>query len=47
MAESRLARLTARGQSVWIDLLSRDLVHSGELQRLVDESSVTGLTSNP
>ena len=47
MAESRLAALAARGQSVWIDLLSRELVRSGELQRLVDEDSVTGLTSNP
>jgi transaldolase len=47
MAESRLAQLAARGQSVWIDLLSRELVHSGELKHLVDECSVTGLTSNP
>ena len=47
MAESRLAQVAARGQSVWIDLLSRDLVHSGELKKLVDELSVTGLTSNP
>ena len=48
MAESRLARLcTTQGQSVWIDLLSRELVHSGELQRMIDEDSVTGLTSNP
>jgi len=47
MAESRLAQLTARGQSVWIDLLSRELVHSGELAKLRDHYSVTGLTSNP
>jgi transaldolase len=47
MAESRLAQVAARGQSVWIDLLSRELVHSGELQRMIDDDSVTGLTSNP
>ncbi len=47
MAESRLAEVAARGQSIWIDLLSREFVHSGELKRLVDEDSVTGLTSNP
>jgi transaldolase len=47
MSESRLAELAAHGQSVWIDLLSREFVHSGELKRLVDEDSVTGLTSNP
>jgi len=47
MAESRLGALHARGQSVWIDLLSRGLVASGGLKRMVDEDSVTGLTSNP
>ncbi|HEY4346346.1 MAG TPA: transaldolase [Gaiellaceae bacterium] len=47
MAETRLAKLHDQGQSIWIDLLSRDLVHSGELKRLIDEDSVTGLTSNP
>ncbi len=44
---TRLATLHAQGQSIWIDLLSRHLVQSGELQRLIDEDSVTGLTSNP
>jgi transaldolase len=47
MAESRLQRLSARGQSVWIDYLSRDLVQSGELKRLMDEDAVVGVTSNP
>jgi transaldolase len=47
MAESRLEKLTSQGQSVWIDLLSRELVRSGELKTLRDEYSVTGLTSNP
>jgi len=47
MAESRLEKLTSRGQSVWIDLLSRELVYSGELKTLRDDYSVTGLTSNP
>jgi transaldolase len=47
MADSRLAQVAAHGQSVWIDLLSRELVHSGELKKLVDDFSVTGLTSNP
>src|SRR5579871_559285 len=47
MADSRLAALAARGQSIWLDLLSRELVQSGDLARLVAEDSVTGLTSNP
>jgi transaldolase / glucose-6-phosphate isomerase len=35
------------GQSFWYDNLSRDLIQSGELQRLVDEYGVLGVTSNP
>ncbi|HEY2309860.1 MAG TPA: transaldolase [Gaiellaceae bacterium] len=47
MAESRLDKLSARGQSVWIDYLSRDLVQGGELKRLMEEDAVVGVTSNP
>jgi transaldolase len=47
MAKSRLHELAARGQSVWFDTLSRDLVHSGELARMMDDDAVTGVTSNP
>ncbi len=47
MTESRLDAVAARGQSIWIDNLSRDLVHGGELRRLIDQDAVTGITSNP
>ena len=47
MGDSRLHQLSALGQSVWIDYLSRDLLHSGELARMMDEDAVTGVTSNP
>ena len=47
MATSRLHQLAERGQSIWIDFLSREFVQSGELQRMVDEDAVTGITSNP
>src|SRR5919204_4089063 len=46
MAKSRLHELAARGQSVWFDTLSRQLVESGELKRMMDEDAVTGVTSN-
>src|SRR3954464_7158929 len=46
-AKSRLHELAARGQSVWFDTLSRDLVHSGELKKMMEEDAVTGVTSNP
>src|SRR3989454_6713337 len=36
-----------RGQSLWLDNITRDLLESGTLARYIDELSVTGLTSNP
>lgn len=33
--------------SVWLDDLSRGLIKSGELQKLIDESGVVGVTTNP
>ncbi len=45
--DTALKRLTALGQSVWIDYLSRELLESGELARLVAEDEVVGVTSNP
>src|SRR5947199_6684467 len=47
MADSNLDKLSARGQSVWIDYLSRDLLEQGELKRMMDEDAVVGVTSNP
>jgi transaldolase len=47
MGKTPLQRLADHGQSVWIDFLSRTLVHSGELQRLVRDAGVVGITSNP
>ncbi|HUR84111.1 MAG TPA: bifunctional transaldolase/phosoglucose isomerase [Solirubrobacteraceae bacterium] len=43
----RLAALTAAGTSVWLDQIRRSLTQGGELQRLVDEDSLRGVTSNP
>jgi transaldolase len=47
MPDSRLHRLSALGQSVWSDYLSRDLLHSGRLAQMMEEDAVTGVTSNP
>ncbi|MER3404924.1 MAG: transaldolase, partial [Chloroflexota bacterium] len=41
-----LLELRRLGQSPWCDQLSRQLLESGELERLVD-LGVVGLTSNP
>jgi transaldolase len=47
MAKSRLHELSELGQSVWIDFLSRQLLQSGELARMMEEDAVVGVTSNP
>jgi transaldolase len=44
---TRLERLSALGQSVWIDFLSRDLLESGGLARAIKKDAVVGVTSNP
>ena len=43
----RLAALTSAGTSVWLDQIRRSMIDSGELQRMVDEDSLRGVTSNP
>ncbi len=39
--------LRDKGQSIWLDNITRDLLDDGTLKRYIDEWSVTGLTSNP
>ena len=41
------AKLQALGQSLWLDNITRAMLDSGQLQRYIDEFSITGLTSNP
>lgn len=47
MAESRLHELSERGQSVWIDSISREWLQNGFLEKLIREDAVVGVTSNP
>ncbi len=47
MNKNPLIGLKEIGQSVWLDNLSRKLIHSGELKRLIDEDGLSGITSNP
>jgi transaldolase len=44
---SPLQRLSALGQSVWVDYLSRESIRGGHLKELIDDYSVVGATSNP
>ncbi len=43
----RLEQLSNAGVSIWLDDLSRELIQEGELQRLIDEDHVVGVTTNP
>jgi transaldolase len=42
-----IRELSELGQSVWIDWLSRDLLQSGGLRRLISQHGVSGVTTNP
>jgi transaldolase len=42
-----LVQLSRLGQSVWLDFITRDLLRSGELSRLIVEDGLRGMTTNP
>ena len=45
--ENPLNALQKYGQSVWLDYIRRSVITSGELQRMIDDDDVRGVTSNP
>jgi transaldolase len=45
--QANTRKLQELGQSLWLDNISRDMLHERRLEQYVDEYSVTGLTSNP
>ena len=47
MKPNSLKQLQQFGQSVWLDYIRRDLFGTGELQRLIDQDGLRGMTSNP
>ncbi len=44
---ARLKSLSDAGVSIWLDDLSRERLATGNLQTMVDENSVVGVTTNP
>lgn len=44
---NHLRDLLDLGQSIWLDFISRDLISSGTLKRMIDEDGLRGMTSNP
>jgi transaldolase len=48
MSENPLQSLSSLGQSVWLDLIRRNmLAPGGEMQKLIEQDGVRGVTSNP
>lgn len=42
-----LNKIREHGQSIWLDLLDREIMNSGKLKKLIEEDDLRGLTSNP
>jgi transaldolase len=47
MKENSLLKLESFGQSIWLDYLRRGLITSGELEKLINEDGMSGITLNP
>ncbi len=47
MSTNPLITLGELGQSPWYDFITRDLITSGELKRLIEQDGLQGMTSNP
>lgn len=45
--ENRLKKIHELGQSIWLDFIDRRIMYSGDLQKLIDEDGLRGVTSNP
>jgi transaldolase len=44
---NHLLEIKNYGQSIWMDNLTRDLIQSGDLKKLVENQGICGITSNP
>jgi len=47
MATNHLLEISAYGQSIWMDNLTRDIIKSGELKQMTETGGIKGITSNP
>src|SRR5690349_681968 len=47
VTKNPLQQLHDAGQSIWLDYIRRSLITSGELDRMIAEDAITGITSNP
>ncbi|GHA60348.1 transaldolase [Pontibacter akesuensis] len=47
MEKNNVKRIHDFDQSIWLDFIDRKIMDTGELQKLIDEDGVRGVTSNP
>jgi transaldolase len=47
MTDNPLVKIADYGQSIWLDFLRRSTIVSGELEKLIKEDGLRGVTSNP
>jgi transaldolase/transaldolase/glucose-6-phosphate isomerase len=47
MESNRVKKIHDFDQSIWLDFIDRKIMNTGELQKLIDEDGVRGITSNP
>lgn len=47
MTTNNLKKIHDLGQSIWLDFFNREIMNNGMLQKLIDEDSLSGITSNP
>jgi transaldolase/glucose-6-phosphate isomerase len=47
MKKNPLVKLEGFGQSIWLDLIRRSMLDSGELKQMIKEDGISGVTSNP
>ena len=44
---SKIAAIKQHGQKIWLDNISREFLASGNLQKMMQEDGIAGVTSNP
>ena len=47
MSANRLQQLHSLGQSIWLDFIERKILRNGDLERMIRDDALTGMTSNP
>ncbi|MCK5033330.1 MAG: transaldolase, partial [Calditrichia bacterium] len=47
MISNPLIKIPELGQSIWYDNISRNIIDSGELRRMIIDDGIRGVTSNP